>query len=81
MRKGHAHHFPLVTTLSLDRNAGSLPGKENIAIIILPMSRPCPADQDYCITPFVLPQRVSEIFSREDPLGQKPTVPNLQLYK
>jgi hypothetical protein len=86
MRKGHAHHYPLATTLSLDHDAGSLPGRENIAIIILPMRHLSPADQEYCITPFVLLRRASEIFSRADPLEQsherlKPTVPNLQPYK
>jgi hypothetical protein len=55
---------------------------QNIAIIILPMDRLSAADLDYCVTPFVLLQRMSKIFSCADPLGQShATVPNLQLYK
>jgi hypothetical protein len=63
MRKGQLVIARIATTLSLDRDAGSLPRKENIAIIILQMGRPSPADQGYCVTPFVLLRRVSEIFS------------------
>jgi hypothetical protein len=70
MRKGQLVIVCIATTLSLDCDAGSLPRKENIAIIILQMGCPSPADQSYCVIPFMLLQRVSEIFSLGNPLGQ-----------